>query len=59
MIMSITLHAMPCRGWLRRSSTLASLGDDDEFTSEEYISTGMRPFGKPKEKSISYHCGES
>ena len=41
-------------GWklLGVSPTLANLGNDDGFISKEYISIGMRPFGKAQNKPM-------
>ena len=35
----------------RESPTYANLGNDQEFTSKEYISLGTRPFGKTQNKA--------
>ena len=46
------LYSVLCSrgGLLGGSPTLANLGNDHEFISKEYISTGMRPFGEVQSK---------
>jgi len=47
------------RGLLGGSPTLANLGNDEEFTSKEYISNGTRPFGETQNKATRAYTQKS